>query len=64
MRRGRFTLIRQHTAGDEGRLGLVVRIQLTGDAPRDLTKLEALLTEMQRPPMLVDYIGVRIRPKP
>ena len=27
MRRGRFTLIRQHMAGDEGRLGLVVRIQ-------------------------------------
>ena len=29
MRRGRFTLIRQHTAGDEGRLGLVVRIRST-----------------------------------
>jgi len=32
--------------------------ELTGDAPRDLTKLEALLTEMQRPPMLVDYESV------
>ena len=31
MRRGRFTLIRQHMAGDEGRLGLVVRIPLTSD---------------------------------
>ena len=35
MRRGRFTLIRQHTAGDEGRLGLVVRIPLNDDCEAD-----------------------------